>query len=279
MAFALGAPVPDFTSDEPVRRSRRRDNALVRAVNGVESGVAALEWLCADAWPAVVEEPVGEWRLRAADGFTGRANSVLAVGDPALPVPDALDRARDFARAHGIRPLAQLVTGSAVEDALTAAGWEQDTRHTAGTSVLVLTGPVEGLDAGSGDVAVTVSGSVPDGWWPLVVGADQPTDAQRHVLTGAPRVGYGTSVDDGRVVGVVRGAVLGDTLHIARLAVADTHRRRGLATALLAELAAWAAPATTCVLQVATHNDVALALYEGLGCTVHHGYRYWSPAG
>lgn len=36
--------------------------------------------------------------------------------------------------------------------------------------------------------------------------------------------------------------------------------------------------ATGMVLQVAMANSGALKLYESLGCTEHHRYRYWAPA-
>jgi hypothetical protein len=40
-----------------------------------------LERRALPGWLAL-HEPLGEWTLRAAGGFTGRANSCLAVGDP-----------------------------------------------------------------------------------------------------------------------------------------------------------------------------------------------------
>jgi len=52
------------------------------------AAVARLERICADAWPPVVQRPLGQWWLRAAGGFTGRANSALVVGDP-FGVPEA----------------------------------------------------------------------------------------------------------------------------------------------------------------------------------------------
>ena len=56
-------------------------------------------WL---AW----HEPLGEWTLRAAGGFTGRANSCHAVGDPGVPIQQAADqiialRGRPRHRSHG----------------------------------------------------------------------------------------------------------------------------------------------------------------------------------
>jgi N-acetylglutamate synthase len=53
-----------------------------------------LEWRAAGTWRAPRFERMGEWLLRAADGFTGRANSALAAGDPRRPLPEAVDAVR-----------------------------------------------------------------------------------------------------------------------------------------------------------------------------------------
>jgi N-acetylglutamate synthase len=241
--------------------------------------VYRLERTCADAWPALVDEPLGEWRLRAAGGFTGRANSALALGDPGVPVASALALVRTFAASHGIPAAAHVVVGSPVEPELVAAGWAVNADHPGGAESVVLTGALAGL-AGPVPGRVVVSDRVPDDWWPLAVGAASPTPAQLRVLGGGARVGFGTARDEhGRVVGVVRGAAVGDLLHIARLAVTPACRRTGVATGLLAALASWGAGlgAWRCVLQVAVRNRGAIALYAGLGCRAHHGYRYWVP--
>ncbi len=258
---------------EPLtRHDLRPDNRSMHTVD-------RLQRQCADAWPAVVERPLGQWRLRAAGGFTGRANSALTVGDPGIAVGDALAEVRAFAHANGIPAAAHVVRGAPVEAELARAGWTVEVDHPGGAESAVMTGDVAGL-AGHPPAGVTVENDAPDDWWPLAVGADRPTPAQRRVLAGADDVGFGTARDaGGSVVGVVRAAVVGDLLHIARLAVAGTHRRCGLATGLLAALAEWgtARGATTCALQVAEHNAGAISLYAGLGCRPHHHYRYWRP--
>ena len=45
-------------------------------------GVAALERLAARSWRGLEEQRYGDWLLRAGGGFTGRANSVLVLGEP-----------------------------------------------------------------------------------------------------------------------------------------------------------------------------------------------------
>ncbi|SFQ19799.1 Ribosomal protein S18 acetylase RimI [Amycolatopsis arida] len=233
-----------------------------------------LEIACADAWPALVDRPLGQWRLRAADGFTGRANSVLAVGDPGRPVPAALAAGCEFAHAHGIPPMAQAVVGGPVEAALSAAGWVPHVEHPAGHEVSVLVGPLVRGDKGTARVLTAPIGP----WWELVAGGAAPSRAQRHVLA-PPGTGFGVVTEGRATVGAVRATPTGELLHLARLAVRPEHRRRGLATALVHAAGGWALErgATRGVLQVAVGNTAALSLYRGLGYVEHHRYRYWVP--
>ncbi|MBP2320782.1 GNAT superfamily N-acetyltransferase [Kibdelosporangium banguiense] len=238
--------------------------------------IIRLESECAAAWPALVDEPLGQWRMRAAAGFTGRANSTLTLGDPGVGIASALDNAVGFAQRHGIDPCAHVVVGSPVEGEIAGQGWVVNEAHPGGAESLVMTGP---LTPGSYEGA-EIADTPPSTWWELAAGSARPTVAQRHVLSSMPGVGYGTLVKDGQLVATVRGAVVGDLLHISRLAVRPSHRRLGLGLGMLKTLYAWAYErgARRQALQVAEHNTPAIRLYEGLGCVEHHRYRYWIPS-
>jgi ribosomal protein S18 acetylase RimI-like enzyme len=258
------------SSRNPLRDFHRLGHNL--AVNALET----LEIACSRAWPPVAEEPLGEWRLRWADGFTGRANSVLAVGDPGRPVPEALRAVCDFAHDRGIPPLAQVRRDSPNEHAIAAAGWVEAKAHRRGHEVTVLTAPLSTAPAVPG---VVVHDEPTPGWWQLAIGPDDDSPAARRVLTGG-KVGYGVATLDGVTAGVVRGALVDDWLHVGRLEVDPAFRRRGLASALMNALHTWGAEhgAGRAVLEVAEANSGALALYAGLGYAPHHRYRYWVPA-
>ncbi|MGI8446781.1 MAG: GNAT family N-acetyltransferase, cg3035/Rv0428c family, partial [Streptosporangiaceae bacterium] len=58
--------------------------------------ISDLEQRAAQGWRAADEEHVGDWLLRAAGGFTGRANSALAAGDPGMPPDQAADVVRGW---------------------------------------------------------------------------------------------------------------------------------------------------------------------------------------
>ena len=240
--------------------------------------IELLERACADAWPALVDEPLGQWRMRAAGGFTGRANSTLVVGAPDRPVTRALYAVGGFAARHGIPARIQVPVGSPFEDEFTASGWHSDNSHSGADGVLVMTGPVAAL---TGDFTDEVSAAPqpPEDWWPLAIGTTDPTPAQRHVLTAGSGLTFGLARISGKLAAVVRGAVVGDLLHVGRLAVDPDFRRRGLARAVMAASAAWAQGrgALRYVLQVTESNHAAIALYRSLGATEHHRYRYWVP--
>jgi ribosomal protein S18 acetylase RimI-like enzyme len=105
---------------------------------------------------------------------------------------------------------------------------------------------------------------LPPGAREVLLGADEPVFAAvRSAPAPAPLDAVG------------RGAVAGRWLVLTALTVAEAARRRGLATAVTAALAAWATGrgASSCLLQVAADNAPALALYARLGFTEHH--RYW----
>src|SRR5437763_15301934 len=54
-----------------------------------ETSTEVLERVAAAGWPAPDLDRLGGWLLRAAEGWTNRGNSALAVGDPDVPLADA----------------------------------------------------------------------------------------------------------------------------------------------------------------------------------------------
>jgi N-acetylglutamate synthase len=69
---------------------------------GVPVTIDELEAVAAKGWRAPEEAPLGRWLLRAADGFTGRANSALAAKDPGMPLAEAAARVRRWYAARDL---------------------------------------------------------------------------------------------------------------------------------------------------------------------------------
>jgi N-acetylglutamate synthase len=239
--------------------------------------VVALELAANEAWPAPVQYRLGGWILRAADNWTGRANSALAVGDPDRTLDDAIDAVVEWYGGRGQPALinAPLPLAAPVNSALDARGW------TARPLTLVQTAPLKALlgDAEERDLpAVELADAPTDDWFAMVAEhKGKLPEAAKRVLTAVPETVF-VRVHDaaGGLVAVARGTVTGPARWhgISLLQTAPEHRRRGLARHVVRAMAQWAAQrgATRAYLQVEEGNTDAIALYRRLGFSTHHTY-------
>jgi ribosomal protein S18 acetylase RimI-like enzyme len=236
----------------------------------------ALEAVAARGLRAADTHELGGWLLRADSGFTRRANSVLPLGQPGLPLDDALAFAHDWYAERGLPLRLQVpVEGRRLLDAqLGERGWEP----TALTKLFVaridalLSRPLR-----SPQPAVQIAEQPDEEWLALYRGGGGLTATGRALLTRHDRLAFATVRIDGRAVAVCRGAVDDGWLGVMAVEVLPDYRRRGLAQALMAALWQWAAAthgATRTYLSVLADNTAAVALYERLGYWVHHEYVY-----
>jgi GNAT superfamily N-acetyltransferase len=233
-------------------------------------------WL---AW----HDPLGEWTLRAGGGFTGRANSCHAVGDPGVSPQQAVERIIAYAAAHGIPPMAQVIQDSLEERALADLGWIATREPTA---VLVCR-LADFLLAGPAHPRMPVTERLePD--WEEAFHRSRPNSADprivRMILDGSPPRAFaavaGDQVSDhSELVAIARGHRSADWLGFSSIWTRPDHRRRGLAAAMMAALGHWAARqgARYTYVQVATVNELAFGAYTTLGFVLHHRYRYLAP--
>ncbi|WP_262283874.1 GNAT family N-acetyltransferase [Micromonospora sp. MA102] len=238
------------------------------------AAVVALELAADEAWPAPVRGRLGDWLLRGAEGWTGRANSALPVGDPDRPLPAALDAVERWYAERGQPAMVNtpLPLAAPVGAELDARGW------TARPPVLVQTAPLTALPADRPDLPAVGLSTTPSAEW-LAVAAGRKgglPDAARHVLTAVDRIRFAHLHVDGRLLAVGRGTVTGGGrwLGLTLIEVLPEARRRGFAGAVIRALADWgrAEGATRAFLQVEQHNAPAVALYQRLGFTTHHTY-------
>ncbi|WCN80709.1 GNAT family N-acetyltransferase [Micromonospora sp. LH3U1] len=89
------------------------------------AAVVALERAADEAWPAPTRGRLGDWLLRSADGWTGRANSALPIGDPDRPLPAAVDAVERWYAEQGQPPMINtpLPLAAPVGAELDARGW------------------------------------------------------------------------------------------------------------------------------------------------------------
>jgi GNAT superfamily N-acetyltransferase len=236
------------------------------------------------SWPAMHTEPLGEWLLRASGGFSARANSVMATGDPGMPFDRALGRVREFYDEHGLPAWAQVLVGSPTADAFTLHGWvtarpgEADSEFQI-ASVSRAVRAVRPRLPGSAP-SVTVGTTASSAWLAHDERALRHREAALAVLQGPADVAF-VSVGSVGSVGsplVAKGRIScdGDWAGITDVWVSPDHRRRGLGFVVMAAMLDWAAErgATTAYLQVRGDNQPGLRLYDTLGFRTHHSYRY-----
>ncbi|MDM4720665.1 GNAT family N-acetyltransferase [Micromonospora sp. WMMA1363] len=270
------------------------------------AAVAALELAADEAWPAPTRARLGEWLLRSADGWTGRANSALPIGDPDRPLAGAVDAVERWYASLGQPPRVNtpLPLAAPVGAELDTRGW------TRGPTVLVQTVSLDRLTGAAADGGAQTSPGrdAPAAGSDGRVGATEPTgraglpaveielaaapsaewlsiaagrkgglpDAARHVLTAVDQVRFAHVYVDGRLVAAGRGTVTGTGrwLGLGLIEVLPGARRQGLARRVVGVLAGWGtvAGATDAFLQVEQRNAPAVTLYRSLGFTTHHTY-------
>ena len=255
--------------------------ARLRSASDVEVG--ALEVVAADGWQPLEREQLGDWVLRAAGGFTGRANSVLPIGDPGSDLDVALEAVKAWYSARALTPMLQvpLPLRDDLQAALSERGWD----HHNPTQVMVCDLPPLAMATESGgadDETCTVAASPDSDWLQALRYRGMPLQADvASILTLNEHPVFVTvrgSAGDVRAVG--RGALTGHWLGVTAVEVVEAFRRRGLGRRVIGALAEYALGhgVRHVYLQVAKGNDPAIALYERLGFVRHHDYVYrrWS---
>lgn len=294
---------------------RRRDGSVsevdlasIRAWRVVPPGraaratVAEVARLGASGWRALEVEPLGEWQLRASSGFTSRGNSVLAVGEPGVPIAAALDLATDWYAARGLPTRLQLVDRAA-PDGLAAEldrrGWAVVTPTLVMTAELghVLRAAPGGAGGAAGAAGAARAAPGPAGGGLEVRLDDAPDEAwlgcyradgtggtggtglppaARAVLTNHPAAVFASVRDGERCVAIARATVDDRWAGLHAVEVSASDRGHGLGAVVSAAALRWCGQrgARRTYLQVAAGNVHGVRLWERLNFAVHHGYEY-----
>jgi ribosomal protein S18 acetylase RimI-like enzyme len=227
------------------------------------------------AWRPVESEWLGEWELRASGGFTRRANSVLPLGDPGLPLDEALTAVRRWYGDRGLPAYVQTATGAEGTQELLCAelerrGWVREVTAELWTGGLA---PVADRAEGTG---VVLSRDADEAWLARYQ-RKGVSDVALRVLGSGPSVWFATVPGEGAPAAIGRCVVDGRWASFAAVEVDPAMRRRGLATTVLAALARRALDegASAAWLQVEADNAAARALYGGMGFAAHHAYHHY----
>jgi ribosomal protein S18 acetylase RimI-like enzyme len=238
-----------------------------------------------NAWPALRSEVVGNWVLRASDGYTKRANSANALCDsrassgnageaPKLDFRDVVTEAERFYAANR-QPTVFRITPLAKPEAdavLAAAGYEfldscktmiaplDGAQTSAGIQIDLQPSPAW-LDAAAATKGIDLNRRTAHDL--IIQSVRRPAAFATATLAGAP-AGFGLAV-------LERGAI-----GLFEIAVQPEYRSRGLGRELTRALMGWGQSqgATAAYLQVLDANRPAIKLYESLGFRAAYSYHY-----
>ncbi|MFE3369072.1 GNAT family N-acetyltransferase [Streptomyces sp. NPDC059164] len=248
---------------------------------GPAASFEELAAVTARAWQPVESEALGDWRLRAAGGFTRRANSVLPLGDPGLPLGEAFGRVRRWYGERDLPAYIQTATGAeGAQEVLCAElerhGWRREVSAEVRIAALAPVGDREAEVS-----AVRLSREPDAAWLARYQRFSTPGPHVLRVLGSGPSVWFASVPGSGDAPDAIgRCVVDGRWAGFMAVEVAPAQRRRGLATTVMTALARRALDegASAAWLQVEEDNEGARALYDGMGFTDHHRYHHYRSA-
>jgi GNAT superfamily N-acetyltransferase len=240
-----------------------------------------LETVADRAWPARQSGALGGWRLNASDGWSRRINACWPLGEPDRPVDEAIDAAEAFYAARGLPACFKLSDGAAVPSNLSEHLRARGYRPTHGT--LMMVGEASGILAATADVAVILS-DTPDPAFEAVLTASAAGNAAdaRERLDALGRIPaparFARLEVGGEVAALGASAIDGEWAGIFGMRTLPTHRRKGLASRILAALLheariLGARNGPICRSRPTTPRPSRCT--AGLGFVPAYGYRYW----
>lgn len=247
-------------------------------------GVPLLDELMANAWRPVIAETHGGWRYRWANGVTRRANSALALVTD-RSVEELVARAEAFYGERGAPTLIQVTTASAPQS-LVAYLQERGYRSTARTLVeeAITREVIDRTRPCAYEIEITEAPT--DAWFHTYWSVEATrgrTDADEAVCRGVllapdlPRA-FAAARAGSDVIGVGQLVIERGWGGVQCMATDPTHRRRGVAKAILNGLAqeALRREVGQMYLAVMADNAAAISLYESAGFGAVHEYCYFA---
>lgn len=240
--------------------------------------VRKIEALAFAGWPALESRDVAGWRLRFANGYTKRANSINGLRPDASVTSETIATLESAYRERGQLPIWRLspLAPPPIGALLTERGYRQIER-----SQLQVC-PLHAGFAAAPEVDILPR---PEPAWLAAFAEHSPVKPehrptmQRMLEAIAAPVGFAFVREAGRPLAMAIGAVQGDHMGLFDVLVMPEARRRGLARRVTESLfaRAWSQGARFAYLQVVATNTAALPLYAAQGFRTAYEYEYRVP--
>ena len=192
--------------------------------------------MCARGWRAAETDRLGGWLLRASGGFTGRANSVLPLRAPGLPLDQALDEAASWYRERELPLRFQVPVESRrlLDAELAERGWPGS------PDVHVMTTRLDLTDPPAAGGRRRPMDEPDEAWLRRFRDGRGLEPAARALLARHDHAAFAAVRDDsGACAAIGRGTVDAGWLGVTAVEVAPDVRRTGLARRVMAALTAW----------------------------------------
>ena len=245
------------------------------------AAIAELERVSARAWPPRESAPLYGWLLRSGGAQTRRINSVdTAHFEAGAEVRAAIDGAAAWYVARNLPPCFRLAEGAepaGLDGRLAARGYAQVTPSTVMTARAELIAS-RGAPAPSllPDANPEVLAAIGDPGWSAAVRAER---AELYERVPEPRC-FALLQVDGQPAAAGLCVREGEFAGNFSMRTQRGFRRRGLGTALLGALAAWACDAGARTLYLQVEDDsAARPLYQRTGFAPLYAYHYRELSG
>lgn len=226
--------------------------------------------IAARAWPAEIEESYGNWLLRANQGVTKRANSVLTAG--AMPHGENwLIEIEKFYEEKKIRPCFYITESSPaqLDHYLNKNNYKLDTKiNILGVNTKKLVNKIKE----NSRFRVEVTDYATPLWMTAFIKLEEHDSRQREAFES---IFHGIPLPKGflaiylldEIVAVATIAAQSNWGYVSNVVVSKHYRRQGIASQLLLHIAKWAYQhdIKSLLMQVLAHNEPALQLYAKLG--------------
>ena len=230
-----------------------------------------------NALPALESEHYDGWILRAAGGYTGRANSAAPLYPGTLETIHKIVYTETWFQSRALTPMIRLTPAAQPAGLDLLLEERKYSLRDEGVSVQAV--ELDGSYSPVGPVEV-VEGPIPRSWLAMLASlqprVEQHFDAASDLFSRLPVSSAFAAVRrDGAPAAIGRAVLENDDVGLFDVATHPDLRRGGLATDITMALLNWGSRrgATRAYLQVESGNDPALRLYRRFG--FEEVYRYW----
>jgi len=272
-----------------ILRLRKRDGTevgvrvadiIAMRVVAPEISAYALQRLAQEGWRPLETHDLGSWTLRAANGATGRANSVRVAGAPPKSLAAALSEAEEWYGARELPVKLQMPVPSGLTPQFEEAGYVgvRTSRMMTNSVARLVTSTADATHRD--DLEISVETAPNSDWWSLVESFSQTTAPEyEHAVSSPVSAFVYCRNTKGELLGIGHATLQGDWRGATTITTAPQSRRSGIASAVTAQMARWAQDcnARSWYLQFFEDNAAALSFYERLGFTTHHHSEYRWP--